>query len=74
MTFKQALARATELAQIASTVTVSPNIAIVWHEQRKAWAFYNADAWIPGHGLLPWKPPPYPAVAIVQPDGIWRQA
>ena len=56
-----------------AAVTIEPDIAIVWHEQRKEWAYYPASAWQrpSGMSLFPWTPPPYPAVAFVRPDGSW---
>jgi hypothetical protein len=69
----QAIAKAAAIAAAALAVTTEPDIAVVWHEKRKEWAFYSANAWQrPSETpFLPWAPPPYPAVAFVQPDGTW---
>lgn len=69
----QALAKAATISVAALAVTTEPDTAVVWHEQRGAWAFYSANAWQrPAKpSLLPWSLPPYPAIAIVRPDGTW---
>lgn len=73
MTLTDAITKAAKFATEAAVVTTKPDIAVVWHEQRGEWAYYNADAWEPSQGLLPWQPPPYPAVAFVAPDGSWTK-
>jgi hypothetical protein len=62
--------RAQEHAKISATVANDPTIAVAFHGG--GYHYYHRDAWTPPvqQPFLPWKAPPAPPIAFVDPDGV----